>query len=221
VTTLLLARHGETDWNRARRWQGHADRPLTARGRTQAADLAARLADIALDAVYSSDLRRARETAEPVAATDGLELVQLPELREVNVGSWQGLTRDEAEIRFPAGFERWREGGTGWDDGESYGEMSARVLAAVERIANEHRGGRVLVVTHGGPIRAIHGAALGMDVEAYRRIRPVEPNARLSAVRVEQGRLTELFPAVLIDELLARDREERREAASQPPSPAG
>jgi alpha-ribazole phosphatase len=221
VTTLLLARHGETDWNRARRWQGHADRPLTARGRTQAADLAARLADIALDAVYSSDLRRARETAEPVATTHGLELVQLPELREVNVGSWQGLTRDEAEIRFPGGFERWREGGTGWDDGESYGEMSARVLAAVEGIANEHRGGRVLVVTHGGPIRAIHGAALGMDVEAYRRIRPVEPNARLSAVCFEQGRLTEVCPAGRIDELLARDREERREAASQPPSPAG
>jgi alpha-ribazole phosphatase len=221
VTTLLLARHGETDWNRARRWQGHADRLLTARGRTQAADLAARLTDIALDAAYSSDLRRARETAEPVATTHGLELVQLPELREVNVGSWQGLTRDEAEIRFPAGFERWREGGTGWDDGESYGEMSARVLAAVERIANEYRGGRVLVVTHGGPIRAIHGAALGMDVEAYRRIRPVEPNARLSAVCFEQGRLTELCPAGRIDELLARDREERREAASQPPSPAG
>jgi broad specificity phosphatase PhoE len=218
---LLLARHGETDWNRDRRWQGHADRPLTARGRAQAADLAARLADLPLDAVYASDLRRARDTAEPVATAHGIELVQLPELREVNVGSWQGLTREEAEARFPAGFQRWREGGTGWESGESYGEMSARVLAAVKRIANEHRGGRVLVVTHGGPIRAIHGAALGMDVEAYRRIRPVEPNARLSAVCFEQGRLTELCPAGRIDELLARDRKERRKAASQPPSPAG
>ncbi len=221
MTTLLLARHGETDWNRDRRWQGHADRPLTARGRAQAADLAARLADIPLDAIYASDLRRARETAEPVATAHGLELIQLPELREVNVGSWQGLTRDEAEARFPAGFQRWREGGTGWEDGESYGEMSARVLGAVERIADEHLGGRVLIVTHGGPIRAIHGGALGMDVEAYRRIRPVEPNARLSAVCVEDGRLTELCPAARIDELLARDREERREAASQPRSPAG
>jgi broad specificity phosphatase PhoE len=68
--------------------------------------------------------------------------------------------------------------------------MSTRVLAAVERIANEHEGGRILVVSHGGPIRAIHGAALGMDVEDYRRIRPVEPNARLSAVRIEDGRFT-------------------------------
>jgi broad specificity phosphatase PhoE len=221
VTTLLLARHGETDWNRARRWQGHADRPLTARGRTQAADLAGRLAHVALDAVYSSDLRRARETAEIVAAAQRVKLVQFPELREVDVGSWQGLTRDEAEAQFPEGFRRWLAGGTGWDNGESYGQMSTRVVAAVSRIAGDHEGATILIVSHGGPIRAIHGAALGIDVEAYRRIRPVEPNARLSAVCSEDGRLTELCPAGGIDELLARDQEERRKAASQPPSPAG
>ena len=90
MTTLLLARHGETDWNRARRWQGHAVRPLTDRGRAQAAALSDRLADIALDAVYSSDLRRARETAEAVALPHGLDVIVLPELREVDVGSWEG-----------------------------------------------------------------------------------------------------------------------------------
>jgi broad specificity phosphatase PhoE len=205
VTTLLLARHGETDWNRARRWQGFADRPLTERGKAQARALAERLADIALDAVYSSDLRRARETAEAVTVAQGLEVIQLPELREVDVGSWEGLTRDEAEERFPKGFQRWRDGGTGWDDGETYGEMSRRVLEALDRIARDREGGRVLIVTHGGPIRAIHAAALGLDVEAYRRIRPVEPNARLSAVCAVDGRLTELCPAGGIDELLARD----------------
>jgi phosphoserine phosphatase len=221
VTTLLLARHGETDWNRARRWQGHADRPLTDRGRAQAAALGDRLADIALDAVYSSDLRRARETAEAVALPHALDVIELPELREVDVGSWEGLTRDEAESNFPDGFRLWLAGGTGWDDGETYAEMSRRVLAVVEQIASDHEGGRILIVSHGGPIRAIHGAALGMDVEAYRRIRPVEPNARLSAVSVEDGRLTELCPAGQIDELLERDQEERRKAASQPPSAAG
>jgi broad specificity phosphatase PhoE len=221
MTTLLIARHGETDWNRARRWQGHADRPLTERGRAQAAELAERLADIALDGVYSSDLRRARDTAEAVAPGQGVDVVQLPELREVDVGSWEGLTREEAETRFPDGFRRWLAGGTGWEDGESYAEMSTRVLGAVERIANDDEGGRLLIVSHGGPVRAIHGAALGMDVEAYRRIRPVEPNARLSAVCFEAGRLTELCPARGIDELLARDQEERRKAAFRPPSPAG
>jgi broad specificity phosphatase PhoE len=221
VTTLLLARHGETDWNRARRWQGFADRPLTERGKAQARTLAERLVDIALDAVYSSDLRRARETAEAVAEPQELEVIQFPELREVDVGSWEGLTRAEAEERFPEGFQRWRDGGTGWEDGETYGEMSRRVLGALDRIAREREGGRVLIVAHGGPIRAIHAAALGLDVEAYRRVRPVEPNARLSAVCVKGGRLTELCPAGRIDELLARDQEERRKAASQPPSPAG
>lgn len=221
MTTLLLARHGQSDWNAARRWQGFADRPLTERGRAEAAALAERLADIALDAVYSSDLGRARETAEEVARAQGLEVTQDPRLREVNVGSWEGLTREEAEQRFPEGFRRWRAGGTGWDDGETYGEMSARVLAAVDAIARRHDDGRVLIVAHGGPIRAVHAAALGFEVEAYRRIRPVEPNARLSAVCVDDGQLSELCPAGRIDELLARDQEARRAAAAQPPTPAG
>jgi broad specificity phosphatase PhoE len=221
VTTLLLARHGETDWNRARRWQGHADRPLTERGRAQAGALADRLVEIALDAVYSSDLRRAVDTAAAVAEAQGLEVVELRDLREVSVGSWQGLTRDEAEAKFPDGFRRWLAGGTGWDDGETYAQMTSRVLAAVAQIAGDHDRGRVLIVSHGGPIRAIHAAALGLDVEAYRRIRPVEPNARLSAVCVEDRRLTELCPAGRIDELLARDQADRRRAAAQPPSPAG
>jgi broad specificity phosphatase PhoE len=99
--------------------------------------------------------------------------------------------------------------------------MSARVLGAVERIVRENPDRRVLVVSHGGPIRAIHAAALGLDVQAYRRTRPVEPNARLSAVCAENGGLTELWPASRIDEVLARDQEARRAAAAQPPSPAG
>jgi broad specificity phosphatase PhoE len=221
VTTLLLARHGETDWNRARRWQGHADRPLTELGRAQAAALAERLADIALDAVYASDLRRARETAAAVAAEQSLEVIERRDLREVDVGSWEGLTREEAEARFPDGYRRWLAGGTGWDDGETYEQMSGRVLAAVGQIAAAHEGGRVVIVSHGGPIRAIHAAALGLGVDAYRRIRPVEPNARLSAVCFEDGGLTELCPAGGIDELLQRDQEERRKSAAQPPSPAG
>lgn len=221
MITLLLARHGESDWNRARRWQGYADRPLTERGRAQATELAERLDGISLDAIYSSDLARARETAEVVARRQRLEVTPLPALREVDVGSWSGLTRDEAERRHPEGFRRWRAGGTGWDDGETYGEMSARVLRAIDEITANNDGGRVLIVSHAGPIRAIHAEALGLQVEAYRRIRPVEPNARLSAVCVEDGKLTELCPAGGIDELLARDQQERRVAATRPPSPAG
>ena len=221
MTTILIARHGQSDWNQEKRWQGHADRPLTERGCEQAEALADRLAHIELDAVYSSDLQRARDTAAVVAERQGLEVRQLPELREVDVGSWSGLTRAEAEERFPEGFARWRDGYPGWKDGETYEAMTDRVLGAVDRIAREHEGGRVLVVSHGGPIRAIHAAALGLDVHAYRRLRPVEPNARLSAVCVVDGMLTELCPAGEIDALIARDQEVRREAAAQPPTPAG
>jgi broad specificity phosphatase PhoE len=221
VTTILIARHGESDWNRERRWQGQADRPLTERGREQAEALAERLAHVGLDAVYSSDLRRALDTASAVARRQGLDVQELQELREVDVGSWSGLTREGAEERFPEGFRRWRAGFPGWDDGETYEEMADRVFAAVERIARGHEGGRLLVVSHGGPIRALHAAALGLDVHSYRRLRPVEPNARLSAVCFVDGRLTELCPAGEIDELIARDQRERREAAAQPPTPAG
>jgi broad specificity phosphatase PhoE len=221
VTTILLARHGESDWNVERRWQGHADRPLTDRGRAQAAALAERLADISLDGVYSSDLRRARETAKTVAAAQGLGVVALPELREVDVGSWSGLTRPEAETRHVDGFRRWRHGEPGWEDGESYEQMSERVLGVLRRIAADRDGERILLVTHAGPIRAIHAAALGLDVAMYRRLRPVEPNARLSAVCLVDGSLTELCPGGRIDELLERDQEARRAAAAQPPTPAG
>jgi phosphoserine phosphatase len=217
VTIILLARHGQSDWNATRRWQGHADRPLTEKGREQARALAERLRHVELDAVYSSDLRRAADTAAAVSN----EVIELPALREVDVGSWSGLTRAEAEERFPDGVARWREGFPGWDDGESYEELTRRVLGAVLEIARRHEGGRVLVVSHGGPIRALHATALGLDVHTYRRMRPVEPNARLSAVCSANGALTELCPANEIDDLIARDQAERRAAAAQPPTPAG
>jgi broad specificity phosphatase PhoE len=221
VTTILLARHGESDWNRSHRWQGFADRPLTDLGRQQAADLAARLEETQLDAVYSSDLQRARETAEIVARSKGLDIHSTPDLREVDVGSWSGLTRAEAEAQFPEGYTRWLRGGEGWDDGETYEQMSERVVAAVQRIAALHDGGRVLVVGHGGSIRAVHASALGLDVHSYRRIQRVEPNATLSAVCVEDGRIAELCRTEDLDEFLIRDQERRRDAALRPPTPAG
>src|SRR5262249_5745086 len=108
VTTILLARHGETAWNRDLRWQGHADPPLTDRGRQQARGVSDRLADVRVAAVYSSDLRRALETAAIVAERSCLPVNAVPALREVDVGSWSGLTFDEVEARFPEGFRRWQ-----------------------------------------------------------------------------------------------------------------
>jgi broad specificity phosphatase PhoE len=192
VTTLYLARHGQSDWNAETRWQGHADRPLTELGRRQAGQLADRLADVPLAAVYSSDLERARATAEAVAGPRGLAVVPLADLREIDVGSWSGLTRPEAEERFPAAYLRWAEGGQGWDDGETYEQMTDRVVRAVVGIGARHPGESVLVVAHGGPIRALHATALGIDIAAHRGLRPVEPNARLSRLGVVDGRLSVL-----------------------------
>jgi broad specificity phosphatase PhoE len=190
VTTIFLARHGESDWNAANRFQGHSDRPLTDLGRRQAEALADAVVEEKVDAIYSSPLIRALETASIVSARTGIHVLEEADLREVDTGGWSGLSRQEVQERFPEGFERWVSGGAGWEDGESYEEMAERTLRAVRRIAEAHPGGRVLVVSHGGPIRAIQAAASGMDIHEYRRLKPVEPNARLSAVAVENGRVT-------------------------------
>jgi broad specificity phosphatase PhoE len=154
VTELLLVRHGETDWNRDGRYQGHADQPLNDAGREQARELARRLRDVDLDAVYTSDLRRAAETAEIIVEGRDVPVVRERGLREVDVGSWSGLTRAEIEQRFP-GAER--------HDGEPRERFRARVVGAVTAIAERHAGERVLIVSHGGALRAALDHALGDD----------------------------------------------------------
>ena len=160
ATRIVLARHGETEWNRVGRWQGHADPPLNDTGRRQAVELAERLAGDGIAAVYSSDLQRASETARVVGARLGLDVTEDAALREIDVGSWSGLTREEVAERFPEGFARWQAGEIG-HDGETRGQLTARVVAAVDRIARAHEGVTVLVVTHGGAIRALRRHAGG------------------------------------------------------------
>ena len=160
TTRILLARHGETEWNRLGRWQGHADPPLNDAGRLQAQALAEQLEGDGIAAVYSSDLERASETARIVAGRLGLEVTENPALREIDVGSWSGLTREEVRERYPEGFARWLAGEIG-HDGETRTELAARVVPAVEAIAAAHSGEHVLVVTHGGAIRALRRHAAG------------------------------------------------------------
>ena len=188
MTTILLARHGETDWNRDYRWQGHSDPPLNERGREQARVLAARLAGTPLDAVYASDLRRALETAEIVAAELGLPVTLVPALREINAGSWEGLTAEEIERREPELYARWvATGDPGWQHGETHAALAERVYQAVFAIADRHRGGRVLVVCHGGPMKAVLMRAEGLDFPAARRSTPPIGNCELCRVAVEDG----------------------------------
>ena len=192
MTTILLARHGETDWNREGRFQGHADPPLNDTGRAQAARLAAEVADVELAAVYSSPLRRAFETAERVAGPHDVTPIALDALREVDVGSWQGLTRDEVEARSPEEFARWLDYQQGWLDGESYEEMGRRVVAALLELAAQHDGESVLAVTHGGPIRAAFAFANGYSHADARRLGPTIGNVFLGRFAVVSGALRRL-----------------------------
>jgi broad specificity phosphatase PhoE len=192
VTTILLARHGETDWNREYRFQGHADPSLNETGRRQAAELAAALAREQLAAVYSSPLRRALETAEILAAPHGLEPVTVEALQEVDVGSWQGLTRTELAERAPEQLARWLDGGQGWEDGETYEQMATRVVPALLESAAAHDGGRILAVTHGGPIRAALAFADGTTYAEQRRRGPTIANVFLAEFAVENGRFRRL-----------------------------
>jgi broad specificity phosphatase PhoE len=187
VTTILLSRHGESEWNRDRRWQGHADPPLTERGREQADELARKLAEAPLDAVYASDLRRAWETAEIVAKARGIPVVTDPMLREIDVGEWSGLTTTEIEKRFPEGFRRHVEGGDGWAEGEPHAAMSERIIAAVSRIAGSYPCGHVLCVLHGGVIRALLAQAEGVDLGDYRRSNRGPANGTVARIAVEDG----------------------------------
>ena len=148
MTTLLLVRHGETDWNADGRLQGQTDRPLSDFGRRQARQLAEELADEEFQAIYASDLSRARETAEIVGERVGVPVVLDPELREKNWGTWEGLTAVERDrVEFV---------------GETTEEHQERILRALQRISERHPGdGRLLVVTHGGSMRRVQTAALG------------------------------------------------------------
>jgi probable phosphoglycerate mutase len=189
ATTIVLVRHGETDWNRERRFQGHADVPLNAVGLAQARELAASLDGERFSAVYSSPLRRALETAEIVAARLGVAIEANAGLMEVDVGSWSGLTTLEVEERFPEGFRRWREHGSGWTDGETYEELARRVTSALAEIGRRHPGEHVLAVSHGGPIRSALASAAGLSVDSARsEIRFVE-NCKAVSIAVRNGKI--------------------------------
>jgi len=149
VTTLLLVRHGETDWNADGRLQGQTDRPLSDYGREQARQLAEDLQGEGFDAIYSSDLSRARETAEIVGGRLGLRVELDPDLREKDWGNWEGLTSVERDrVEFV---------------GESTEAHQERTLRALRRLSERHPGdARILVVTHGGSMRRVQASALGL-----------------------------------------------------------
>ena len=187
ATTIVLVRHGETDWNRERRYQGHADTPLNEAGRAQAAELADTLRGEGLGTVYTSPLRRASETAAIVAARLELDVRPLEALREIHVGDWEGLTVDEVKQRYPeSAVADWH---AGWPGGETYDELSARVLPALVGLGDAHPDERVLAVTHAGPVRAALAAAMGLSYDDARPIIGSLANCVAFRLVVREGKL--------------------------------
>jgi probable phosphoglycerate mutase len=161
---LLLLRHGQSTWNAEGRWQGWSDPPLTDLGRSQAAEAAERLEGLGLSGVVASDLDRARATAGILACALGLEPVVIDEdLREYNVGDWEGLTRPEIETGWPDQLVAWREGRLlATPGGETRSAFLARVGRGLARAARSRAlGDAAVVVTHGGAIRAAEQVAGG------------------------------------------------------------
>ncbi len=202
ATRVLLLRHGQSTWNAEGRWQGWSDPPLSELGRAQAADAAGHLAGLGLDCVTASDLDRARTTAAIVADALGLGRVGVDgDLREFNVGAWEGLTRPEIERRWPDDLEAWRNGRlAATPGGETRLAFLARVEAGLARVvASARGGGSPLVVTHGGVIRALEQLAGGersavIDNLAGRWF-TVDPDAGLHAGPVVSGLDPELRTA--------------------------
>ena len=166
ATTLVLVRHGETNWNRERRFQGRADQPLSEAGRDQARELAKLLHDEPVSALYTSPLRRARETAEILAGTFGLQAEPLDALLEIDVGAWEGLTIEQVRAMHPEQADE--DSRSGWDDGETYDELSERVVPALVELGTKHDGEQLLAVTHAGPLRAAIAASMRLSYDDAR-----------------------------------------------------
>jgi len=174
-TTILLVRHGATEWNRLSRYQGRRDAPLSEEGLDQFRALAEALSRLPLDAVYTSPLRRAAGGARLVAARHGLEAVVLPGLTEICHGEWEGLLLSEVAERYADLLRRWRSApysvrmpGPG---GESLDEVEARAWAAAEQMAAAHPGGTILAVSHDTPIRTVIRRVLNLDQEHFWQIK--------------------------------------------------
>lgn len=187
-TTIVLLRHGETEWNLEGRWQGQAaDTRLTDRGRAQAHIVANRLRIFPVQAIYSSDLARALETAQIVGRALGLEPAPEPRLRESDVGQWTGRTWDEIRTSWPdqvnamlAGQDVRRGGG------ESYQEMEDRLAAVLDAIMARHEGQTTLVVSHGAAIRTLIAHALGASLAQMHRI-AIGGNTAISILQTQHG----------------------------------
>ena len=165
--TLLIVRHGETEWNAEGRIQGHTDIGLSENGAQQARSLGQRLADRQIDVAYSSDLKRTSETARLALGHRNVVLNETPRLREYHKGIFEGMTLTEIQTQFPDEYPKYLEKDLSYapEGGETTRDVSTRMASIFQEIKAKHLDETVLVVSHGGALRAAMVSLLGMPLE--------------------------------------------------------
>lgn len=187
-TTLILVRHGETLWNREKRWQGQGDSNLTAAGLSQARHVAERLSLEKVETLYSSDSGRAFQTASIIGQRLGLGVIKEPALRECDVGSWEGLNTPEIEERFPQDYAAWLNDRTlPRGGGESFEQLTRRGTGVIKNIFEANPGRTVVAVSHGGTIQSVAAQVLGIPPAQARNLRGMENCGLAWLVQDEDG----------------------------------
>lgn len=178
---LYLVRHGQTEFSRENRFCGTTDPPLTDVGQAMAEAFATAYAEMAWDAIYTSPMIRARQTAAPLERLSGVMATVEDGLTEIAYGEWEGLTVDQVKARSPQAYEYWADdvASRGAPGGETAFHVAARAMRAVEAIRTRHTSGNVLLVSHKATLRIITCALLGLDVRLFRE-RIAQPVAAVS-----------------------------------------
>ncbi len=200
---LYLVRHGETSLNRQFKYIGRTDVGLTKKGVRQAEALSQRLRASTIKAVYSSDLLRARNTAEAIASVHDLAIKPVGGLREIDFGAWEGLSYYEIEAKDHENFHAWLDDPehSAIPGGEHWRDFRSRVLSSVNKIIDEEKDGNIVIVSHGGPIKVVMGYFNGDDPAFYKSFWP-SPGS-LSVVEV-----IDYIPKVLLlnEQVYTQDR---------------
>ncbi len=185
---LYLVRHGQTSFSRENRFCGTSDPALTDSGAAMAESFATAYAAMTWDAIYTSPMIRARQTAAPLERLTSVAATVEAGLTEIAYGDWEGLTVDDVKARWPAAYEYWADdvASRGAPGGETAFHVAARAMRAVEAIRTRHASGNVLLVSHKATLRIITCALLGLDVRLFRE-RIAQPVAAVSMFVLEHG----------------------------------
>jgi glutamate-1-semialdehyde 2,1-aminomutase len=185
MTEIIIIRHGETEWNKTGRFQGHSDVPLSAEGRAQAAMLGENLAVDHVDMIYASDLTRAMETAAPLAQRFGLEVISDPQLRELNFGAWEGRNFNDVNAENPNAMKNFYTDPerANIPESEPFPEFQRRIAGRVREIVAQERGKRIVIVSHGASIRILLADILSMPIRSIWHLSQL--NTAVNKIRFE------------------------------------